>query len=606
MPRQCQFPVQFSDNRRCYRSGTTPGFAVGFAIVAALSGYAGFSHAATVVTVPAPVGKTFLGYAKGRLLIAPRAGLSDVEFDKVLKSINGKALGKVKKLNLSVVSLPSGVDEIATMNKLKNNRKLKYVELDMAIRPSGSVSDPAFGSSWALPKIGVPSAWDNANGSGIVVAVLDTGVDGTHPDLATNMVAGWNFYDNNSNTADVYGHGTMVAGTVAAVANDGIGSAGVAWGAKIMPVRISAPDGTAYWSTVAQGIDWAADNGARVVNVSYNGVSGSATVQSAADYMRSKGGVVVVAAGNSGAFDGTAASDSLLSISATDANDALTSFSSYGAYVDLAAPGVNIYTTARGGGYANASGTSFSSPVVAGTVALMLAANGKLAPANVDSILKSTALDLGTAGYDQSYGYGRVNAAAAVASAKAFVASDTQPPTIAIAAPTGGKVSGIVPVDVKYADNVGVARIDLYANGALIASDTASPFAFSWDTDARPDGAYTLTAQAFDAAGNKATSAGVAVTIGNDTTPPVITSFNLTQGMVISPSKQMVSAAATDNTQVAQISLTLDGKQVAVTYGASISYNWNTRKLGKGTHTATVRAVDTAGNAVSKSVSVTK
>ena len=607
MPRQCQFPVQFSDNRRCYRSGTTPGFAIGFALVAALTGYAGLSHAAPAVpTLQASTAKPFAGWAKGRLLVAPRAGLSDVEFGKVLKSFNGRSLGHVKKLNMHVVSLPSGVDEVAAMNALKANRKLKYVELDMAVNVAATVTDPSFGSSWALPKIQAPAAWDSANGSGIVIAILDTGVDGTHPDLVANMVPGWNFYDNNSNTSDVYGHGTMVAGTAAMAANNGKGSAGVAWGAKIMPVRISAPDGVAYWSTVAQAINWAADNGAKVANISFNGVSGSSTIQSAAQYMRSKGGVVIVAAGNSGGLESIAANDSMLTVSATDSNDVRTSFSSYGAYVDLAAPGINIYTTARGGSYANAAGTSFSSPVVAGTAALMLAANNKLAPANLDSILKSSAVDLGTTGFDQYYGYGRVNAGAAVAAAKAVVASDTTAPTIAITAPTGGKVTGIVAVDVNYSDNVGVSRVEFYANGVLAATDSASPFAFAWDTSAKADGNYTLTAQAFDAAGNKGVSPGVAVTVANDTIAPVISSFSLTQGMVLSSGSQAVSASATDNKSVAKISLTLDGKEVAISYGTSLSYNWNTRKLKRGTHSATVRAFDSAGNTVSKTVSVTK
>lgn len=616
MSHQCPFPVHSSDNRRGYRTGSAPGFTLALALVAALSGYAGLSHGAPSVvaqtkkptalptTAPQKV-QPYAGYAKGRLLVAPRAGLSAAEFDKAMKPHNARSKAYIRQLNTHVIELPAGVDEVTAMNALRKNRNLKYVELDMAVAPAASVSDPAYVSSWALPKIQAPTAWDSANGSGVTIAILDTGIDSAHPDLAPNLVPGWNVYDNNSNTADVHGHGTWVAGVAAMAANNGKGSAGVAWGSKIMPVRIADPNAYAYWSTVAQGIYWAADNGAKVVNVSYNGVSGSSTVQSAAQYLRNKGGVVVVAAGNSGGLESIAANDSMLTVAATDQNDVRASFSSYGAYVDLSAPGVSLYTTTVGGGYSNASGTSFSSPVVAAAAALMLSANAKLTPADVDRILKSTALDLGTSGYDQYYGTGRVDAARAVAAAKNTVAADTQAPTVSITSPTGGKVSGVVPVDITYSDNVGVTRADFYVNGQLVASDSQAPFAFAWDTAGKADGSYTLSVQAFDAAGNRGTSPSVSVTLGNDATAPVISSFNLTDGMTVS-AKQTIKVSATDNQSVAKISLLIDGKEVAVAYGGSLSYSWNTRKLARGAHTVTVRITDAAGNVTTKTVTVYK
>lgn len=616
MPHHCPFPVQLSDTRRCYRSGSASGFSLSLLLLALLTGYAGFGEAAPAPASasaqgnkpPAAVEKAapYVGWARGRLLVAPRAGLSVGQFEQALKSVNGRSKGYIRQLNTHVVELSAGADEAAAMRELRKNRKLKYVELDMAVAPAATVSDPAYGNSWALPKIQAPAAWDSANGSGVTIAILDTGIDSAHPDLAPNLVPGWNVYDNNSNTADVNGHGTWVAGVAAMAANNAKGSAGVAWGAKIMPVRIADANAYAYWSTVAQGIYWAADHGAKVVNVSYNGVSGSATVQSAAQYLRSKGGVVVVAAGNSGGLESIAANDALLSVAATDQNDARASFSSYGAYVDLAAPGVSVYTTTVGGGYSNASGTSFASPVVAAAAALMLSANGKLAPADVDRILKTTSLDLGAAGHDQYYGSGRVNAAAAVLNAKQTVAADTQAPSVSIASPTGGRVSGVVPVDVNYSDNVGVTRADFYVNGQLAASDSLAPFAFAWDTAGKADGSYTLSVQAYDAAGNRGTSPSVAVTVGNDSIAPTIASFSLTDGMTISPSKQMVSVSATDNQGVAKISLAIDGKEVALAYGGALSYNWNTRKLAKGAHTVTVRVTDNAGNATSRTVTVYK
>ena len=605
MSHHCPFPVHSSDNRRGYRTGSAPGFTLALALVAALSGYAGFSHGAPAPQVNAPDSTgASLGWAKGRLLVAPRAGLSGKEFDKVLKSLNAKSKGRLKQTGSHVIELPAGVDEVAAMKTLKKDRRLKYVELDMAVLPSTTVNDPSYSKSWALPKIQSPAAWDSSNGSGVIIAILDTGVDGSHPDLAANMVPGWNIYDNNSNTADVQGHGTSVSGAAAMVGNNSAGSAGVAWGARIMPVRIAGTDGYAYWSTIAQGINWAADNGAKVANVSY-AVSGSATVQSAAQYMRSKGGVVVVSAGNTGALVGDAAHSSMLTVSATDSNDARASWSSYGSYVDLAAPGVSIYATTRGGGYANVSGTSFSSPITAATVALMMAANKSLTPADIDRILTSTAVDLGTAGYDQYYGHGRIDAAKAVSAAQTTVAADTQAPTISITSPTGGNVTAVVPVDIKYADNVGVIRAELYVNGTKVATDDSSPFAFAWDTAGSPDGTYTLLAKAYDAAGNVGTSPSVSVSLGNDATPPVVSSFNLTDGMTVS-AKQTIKVSATDNQSVAKISLVIDGKEVALAYGGSLSYTWNTRKLAKGAHTVTVRITDNSGNVTTKTVTVYK
>lgn len=617
MPHHCPFPVRSTDSRSSYRTGSVQGFTLSLALVAALSGYAGLSDAAPAAAAQSknpilnagstPVAsQSIVGYAKGRLLVAPRAGLSDQELEKALKSQNAKSKGRFKSANIHVIELPPGVDEVAAMQTLKKDKRFKYVELDIAMAPAASVNDPSLSKSWALPKLQATTAWDTTNGSGVIIAILDSGLDSGHVDLKANYVPGWNFYDNNSNTSDVNGHGTAVAGAAAMVGNNSAGSAGVAFGAKIMPVRISSPDGYAYASTMSQALYWATDNGARVANISFSGVPGNTTVQSAAAYMRSKGGYVVAAAGNSGGLENVAAHDSILAVSATDENDARATFSSYGPYVDVSAPGVNIYSAWSGGGYGNYWGTSFSSPIVAATAALVMAANNKLTPADIDKILKSTAVDLGAAGADQYYGAGRVNAAKAVAAAVTYVATDTQAPTISITSPTGGVVTGVVPVDVNYSDNVGVTRAELWVNGTKVATDTTSPFAFAWDTATYASGSHTLVAKAFDAAGNAGSSSPVSVTLGNDTIAPVIASLSLTNGMTISPSKQAVSASATDNQKVAKTSLTIDGKEVAIAYGSSISYNWNTRKVAKGGHTVTVRASDAAGNTTSKSVTVYK
>src|SRR5438445_434046 len=152
------------------------------------------------------------------------------------------------------------------------------------------------------------------------------------------MLPGWNVYDNNSDTSDVYGHGTSVAGVAAATSNNGAGVASVAWGCKLLPVRISDLNGYATYSTIASGLTYAADHGARVANVSFR-ASDSSTVASAAQYFQSKGGVVAMAAGNESTFVSSADNPYVLTVSATDSNDALTSWSNTGNNIDLAAPG---------------------------------------------------------------------------------------------------------------------------------------------------------------------------------------------------------------------------------------------------------------------------
>lgn len=548
-------------------------------------------------------------WVKGRVLVQARAGLSEAELDKIVKPHGGK-LRRIGKSDLFIVDLPGNASETAVQAQLAHNPHLKFAELDGLLRRPAMVSnDPYLGSEWHLNKIGAPSAWDTAQGNGVTIAVLDTGVDASHPDLAPRLVAGWNFYANSADTSDAYNHGTGVAGAAAAATNNGTGVAGVAGQARIMPIRISDAAGTASYSAMAQGLTYAADRGVRVANISYM-VGGIASVQSAAQYMKSKGGLVFVSAGNTGAENTAAATTSLIPVAATDSNDLRAGWSTYGAYVALAAPGVGIYTTTRGGGYVSESGTSFSSPVAAGVAAAVMSANPALSSSQVESILYTTALDLGAAGRDPYYGYGRVNADAAVKAALVTPAADTQAPSVAIAAPLGGStVSGLVAVDVSALDNVGVTRVELRVNGATVASDLVAPFGFSWDSTTVANGAATLTALAYDAAGNVATSSSVTVTVANavaaDTTPPVVSIANPIGGTLLSGTVS-VTSSATDNSGTAGLVqvLSIDGKQVASAQGGKLSYSWNTRKASAGSHTLSVTATDPAGNRSSTTVTV--
>ncbi len=552
-------------------------------------------------------------WAEGRILLQTKAGLSDAELDKILKSHNGKATGHIRPINLHVVEVPPQAEE-AVARALAKNPNVKFAELDMLVEPGAVPSDPSYSSAWHLPKIGAPTAWDTTMGSSVTIAILDTGVDLTHPDLVGQLVPGWNFYNNNADTSDPHGHGTWVAGTAAATTNNGIGIASVAGQALIMPIRIADANAYAYWSTVAQGVTWAADNGANVANVSYNGVSGSSSVQSAAQYMRNKGGVVIVAAGNSGGLESISPNDALLTVSSTNSSDARSSFSSYGNYVDLSAPGEYILTTGVGGGYVRVQGTSFSSPIVSGVAALMMSVNSSLSPAQIDGILESTVDDLGDAGWDTHYGYGRVNAARAVQTAMQTQNIDSQAPSVSITSPSSSStVAGVAAVNVSASDNIGVTRVALFANGQQVAEDNTSPFGFSWDTTTQTDGSATLVAYAYDAANNQGLSKGVTVTVKNavtlkvaDAIAPTIQITSPGNGAKVTGVNVSIQASASDNVAVTKITAAVNGKTLCTSASATLSCNWNIKKVKTGTHIISAIAEDAAGNKSSTSISVTK
>lgn len=565
-------------------------------------------------------------WVPGRLLVQPRAGLPEAEFDKIIKKQGGKQIGKIEGINVRIIQLPPQASEKAVEALLKKNKHVKFAERDMIVRP-GSTNDPYYSSAWHLPKIGAPNAWSTSTGSAVVVAILDSGVDPVHPDLAGKLVAGWNAFDGNTDTRDVYGHGTKVAGAAAAATNNSTGVAAVAGGASIMPIRVTGTDGYGSWSAIANGITWAADRGARVANLSFYGIETSSTARSAAQHMKNKGGLVVTAAGNYGREETITPSDTMVTVSATDSGDNLTSWSSYGNFVDIAGPGASIYTTVNGGGYGAASGTSFASPVTAGVVALMMAANPALSGVEIEKRLYASALDLGAAGFDKYFGHGRVDAAAAVLAAKGTATTlDSAAPSTSVTSPSGGStVTGLAAIDVAATDNVGVTQVDLLVNGVKLGSDTTAPYGFSWDSASVADGSVKLTAYAYDAAGNSS-SHSVTVTVANtvaspdqpstgdsndsttsgvDATAPVAKISNPTEGSRVNGNVS-VSASATDNVGVTSMRLLIDGKVVATVKGAALSYRWSAKSASVGKHTLTVEAFDAANNMGSHSVSVVR
>lgn len=359
----------------------------------------------------------------GRLLAVGHPGIDQNRRRTALQVRGAKVSREIPALDLEVLDVPEESSE-AILQSLRATGLFDAVERDsyahLAALPGNLPNDPSYGRQWHLPQISAPQAWTVTTGAAaIVVAVIDSGADSTHLDLAHKIAPGWNFLTNDADTTDQVGHGTAVAGTIAAASDNGIGVAGVIWSGQIMPLVAVDATGFASYSNMAAAIQYAADHGARVINISIGGNNPSSVLQSAVDYAWSRSAVVFAAAMNDSSTTPNypAACNHAVAVSATDSNDALASFSNYGNWISLAAPGNNILTTSMGGGYGYWSGTSFSSPIVSGVAALVLAVNPSLTPAALVTLLEETADSPVASGFGPSLGWGRVNAYKAVMSA---------------------------------------------------------------------------------------------------------------------------------------------------------------------------------------------
>ena len=347
----------------------------------------------------------------------------------------GRGLAVLAELGVPGKGLPAllstegrPVDEV--LAELRSDPSVEYAEPNYAVRlveeegavAAVPVNDPKTEGQYSLDRMRVRDAWSLSKGGSGVVAVLDTGVQANHPDLSGRVLPGYNFVNNTSNAADDNGHGTWVAGIIAAKPNDGYGIAGISWSDKILPVKIMTREGTGDTADLTSGITWAADHGATVINMSVGGFPSSTYVQEAITYAWNKGVVLVGAAGNNGRQEHfyPASFTNVVSVSATQVNDEFSHWSSFGSGVDVSAPGASVQTTNctvctyashnTWGEHTYISGTSFATPNVAGVIALIRARYPTYTPAQVVSRLTSTVDDLGYAGHDYRYGRGRVNA----------------------------------------------------------------------------------------------------------------------------------------------------------------------------------------------------
>ncbi len=380
-------------------------------------------------------------HVPGQLLVKlPADGVSAAAVAARFAGSGVQVLRTIPQLGLALVETAPTSDLNVAAQRLRAAADVEWVEPNYTFGLDLVPNDPEYAARQTpyLNRINITAAWDlNFGRSEIVVAVLDTGVHMSHPDLMQAIwvnpgeipangldddgngfiddVNGWDFAENDNLPDDDHGHGTHVAGIAAASINNGVGIAGVAGGATIMPVDVFR-GGIGAYEDLIRAIIYATDNGAHVINMSLGASSYSRGEQMAVDYAVARNVVVVAAAGNTGNQTDhyPAAHPSVLAVAATTADDYLASFSTRGDFVDVAAPGYGIYSTYLGGGYATMSGTSMATPHVAGLAALLLARNPGLTPDQVRMAIEATADDLGPTGHDIYFGHGRINAGLAL------------------------------------------------------------------------------------------------------------------------------------------------------------------------------------------------
>lgn len=328
----------------------------------------------------------------------------------------------IGEMKYAVLTLDAGTTVQDALNKLDGNKAIDFVEPNFIYKASVIPNDPEYTArQYCHQRMDSEEAWNVTTGSSsVVIAIVDTGVNGLHQEFSGRMTSGYDAVNNypltGNENSDDYGHGTHVAGIAAATGNNGIGMAGVDWNCRIMPIKVLDSSGSGSNDTIAQGIEFAANNGANVINMSLGGKGLSKSIEDAINLANQNGAVVVVAIGNSGtaSVEYPAASQGVIAVGSSNAKDEMSSFSTRGYYISVCAPGEEIYSTSMEGAYVTFSGTSMATPQVAGAASLLMAANPTWTPNQIRSQLEGTADDILGIGFNSSSGYGRINLANAL------------------------------------------------------------------------------------------------------------------------------------------------------------------------------------------------
>jgi len=339
---------------------------------------------------------------ESRKVVTFNEALSEAEIKDIENTYNVEILDEKVGGNIYVLN----TTEESNLEAL-SSEYTTVVETDIPVKMSADTID------WGISRIGADKVWEVGNGVGIKIAIVDTGVQSNHPDLQANLLSGYDFVNGDEDANDDNGHGTHVAGIASATLNQS-GTVGAGYGAKILPIKVLNNQGYGYLSDVAKGIYYAADNGARIINLSLGTSTDSLTLRNAVTYAANKGVLLVAAAGNDGGAPCSypAAYSSVICVVATDNKNQLASFSNLGG--ELAAPGVSNYSTFLGSTYRYLSGTSMASPHVAGAAAVVMSACATCSTSEVRSLLRDTAVDLGEQGKDILFGYGLVDLVSAM------------------------------------------------------------------------------------------------------------------------------------------------------------------------------------------------
>ncbi len=388
-------------------------------------------------------------FAADEVLVRFTPGLGANVAGRALADLSAVALPspELAKIGVQLLKVPPG-KVLDTVASLRQSSQVEFAEPNYLVEAADTVTptipnDQSWGFQWGPPDIQAPLAWSVTTGTAsVAIAVIDTGIDLTHPDLAPNLWTnsgemgldayghdkrtngidddgdgyvddwrGWNFVAGTNYPQDDQGHGTHVSGIAAAVGNNGLGIAGMAWGVRIMPLKILDSSGYGSDSNLATAMIYATDHGARVINLSLGDTLPATVMEDAVNYAYGHGVTVVAAAGNYGTqVLYPAAYPNAIAVASVDINNGHSYFSNTGPEVALAAPGSNIYSTCLGGGYCYKLGTSMATPHVAGTAALLAGRLPSNTADNIRAALQNTALDLGPAGRDPQFGYGLVQA----------------------------------------------------------------------------------------------------------------------------------------------------------------------------------------------------
>ena len=357
-------------------------------------------------------------YAAGELIVTYEEGAPIDVVGSLAEKARGEIEGHLPAIDARLLEFPGVKGERSREVRERDLARIKEnLERDPAVEsvdynylrtPSFTPNDPKFDEQWGLIKPGFEEAWSRTRGKGVRIAVVDSGAAVRHPDLRRKIALTRDFKHNDSSVEDRAGHGTHVAGTVAAMTDNGKGVAGGCPACKLIIAKVFDPD-QGYDFAIARGITWSADSGAKVINCSFTGPGDSRALKNAVGHATSRGAVVVAAAGNGDTNKPKypAAYPGVIAVAATNQEDRRASFSNYGSWVDVAAPGVGILSTIPGG-YRSLNGTSVAAPHVS-ALAGLLAAQGRGPRAIRDRILRTT-LDLGPKGSDPYYGHGRIRA----------------------------------------------------------------------------------------------------------------------------------------------------------------------------------------------------